>query len=168
MKSTETIFANLYSLLSQAQQLDPVTGQPNGTPAFQTTGRVLPAVANVAQVIQPALFMIEGEEDIEENAQSLAKYDMHAAAVIFFRNTQGPSGIPSQQMNALRDAIVFQMKQRTLASDGVTVVPLAGGLSQTLGGVVYKALFRGRVLKNEGLQNQQGAMVFPISIISGM
>ena len=48
------------------------------------------------------------------------------------------------------------------------VSPLLGGMRQTLGGVVYHARVKGRILANEGLQNSQGALVFPISILSGM
>ena len=61
-----------------------------------------------------------------------------------------------------------QMLRQTLKADGVTVIPLQGGLKQTLGGVVYHARVKGRILVNEGLQNNQGALVFPISILSGM
>jgi len=166
MTPSETIFQNLYSLLSQTQQL--TNGVPNGNPMFVTTARRLPQVSQVGQAIQPALYMLEGEEDVEEHALALAKYEIHCAAVCFFRNTGGPNEVVSTQMNGLRDAVIFQMQQRTLDLDGVTVVPMAGGLKQTLGQVVYHARIKGRILKNEGLQNNQGAIVFPISILSGM
>jgi len=166
MTPSETIFQNLYSLLSQTQQL--TNGVPNSTPAFQTTARRLPQVSQVGQAIQPALYVLEGEEDVEEKALALAKYEIHCAAVVFFRNTGGPNEVVSTQMNALRDAVIYQMQQRTLALDGVTVVPLLAGQKQSLGGVVYHARVKGRILKNEGLQNNQGAIVFPISILSGM
>jgi hypothetical protein len=163
---TETIFANLFSLLSQTQML--TNGIPNNTPAFLTTGRTCPPVANVGQATQPAMYIIEGEQDVMENSLANAKYELHCAAIIFFRNTGGPNGIASTQLNNLRDAFIFQLQQRTLASNGTTVVPLLGGNKQTLGGVVFHARVKGRILVNEGLQNQQGAIVFPISILSGM
>lgn len=166
MTPSETIFQNLYSLLSQTQNL--TAGVPNSTPAFVTTARRLPQVSQVGQAIQPALYMIEGEEDVEEKSLALAKYEIHCAAVVFFRNTGGPNEVTSTQMNALRDAVIYQMQQRTLALDGATVIPLAGGLKQSLGQVVYHCRVKGRILKNEGLQNNQGAIVFPISILSGM
>lgn len=169
MTSIETIFQSLYSLLSQTENL--TNGVPNNTPAFITTGRQLPQVSAVGEAIQPAMYILEGEEEIDEKAIALAKYEIKCAAVVFFRNPQQTAGTgtwASIQMNALRDAVIYQLQQRTLLADGVTVVPLPGGLRQTLGGVVYHARVKGRLLKNEGLQNQQGALAFPISILSGM
>ena len=170
MTSLETIFANLYSLLKQTELL--TGGVPNGTPAFVTTGRQLPQVSAISEAIQPSMYILEGEEEVVEKAIALAKYEIICAAMVFFRNpvqTATPTGPwASTQMNNLRDAVIYQMQQQTLAADGVTVVPLLGGQRQTLGGVVYHARVKGRLLKNEGLQNQQGALGFPISILSGM
>jgi hypothetical protein len=166
LTATETIFANLLTLLAATQTQDPSLSPG---PAFVTTGRKLPAVANVSAIEQPALFIIEGEQDVLEKAIALAKYEIHAAAVVFFRNAEGDLGIPSTQLNYLRDATLFQMNQQTLAADGSgTVIGLLAGMRQTLGGVVYHARVKGRILVNEGLQNNQGALVFPISILSGM
>lgn len=167
MIATEKQFLNLFTLLAATQQLG-VDGNPNGQPAFQTTGRTLPQVSAVGPALQPALYMLEGEQDVMENAIATAKYELHCAAVVFFRNTTGPSTVNATQLNNLRDAVIFQMRERTLAADGVTVVPLLGGTRQQLGGVVYHARVKGRILVNEGLQNSQGALVFPISILSGM
>lgn len=164
---TEPIFVNLLTLLSGTQLLDS-SGNPTGGPAFVTTGRKLPQVSNVDFVMQPAMYILEGEQDVLEKAIALAKYEMHCAAVVFFRNTGGDEGIASTQMNNLRDAVIFQLQQRTLAADGATIIPLLGGQRQTLGGVVYHARVKGRILANEGLQNNQGALVFPISILSPM
>ena len=166
MNPTEKIFANLLTLIAGTMTL--ANGAPTSTPAFVTTGRKLPQVSDVGNVLQPACYILEGEEDVLEKAIALAKYEKHAAAVVFFRNTQGDAGVPSTQMNDLRDALVFQLQQRTLEADGVTVIPLLAGNRQTLGGVVYHARVKGRMLKNEGLQNNQGAIVFGISILSPM
>lgn len=166
MNTSERIFTNLFALLAATQSL--VDGAPSGQPAFVTTGRKLPQVSNVAGAQQPALYMLEGEQDVLEKAIALAKYELHCAAVVFFRNTGGDAGIPSTQLNDLRDAVVFQLQQRTLATDGATVIPLPAALRQTLGGVVYHARLKGRILANEGLLNNQGALVFGISILSPM
>jgi hypothetical protein len=166
MTATETIFANLFSLLSQTQTL--VDGAPSGQAAFITATRTLPQVSNVSPALQPALYQLEGEQDVLEKAIALAKYEMHAAVVVLCRNMAGPDAVFSTQLNNLRDAVIFQMNQRTLKADGVTVIPLLGGNKQTLGGVVYHARVKGRILLNEGLQNNQGALIFPISILSPM
>ena len=230
MTSTEIQFAALFALLSQTQQL--TGGVPNGRPAFQTTSRTLPQVSAVGPALQPSLYMLEGEQDIMENAIALPKYELHSAAIVFFRNTTGPSTVNATQLNNLRDAVIYQLREQTLAplpstltvwtpttavalgvtifdpighlqkvttagttggslptfnnSGGETtdgtggtaavwtdqgpapVVPWLGGQRQLLGGVVYHARVKGRMLVNEGLQNSQGALVFPISILSGM
>jgi len=165
--STETIFANLFSLMSQTRLLDS-SGVPVGTPAFLTTSRRLPQVSNVGQATQPALYQIELEQDLTERVQGAAREELHCDLFAFFRNTGGPDQVASTQMNALRDALLYQIQQNTLASDGATVVPKPGGLKQTLGGVVYHARVIGRVLQNEGTQNNQGAIVLPVSILRGM
>jgi hypothetical protein len=171
MTATETIFQNLFTLLRQTQML--TAGAPNGTPAFLTTSRVAPQVSAAGQATQPAFYQMEGEQDVMENVVAAQKYELKCAAIVLFRNTLGPPTSnagpwPSSQLNALRDAVIYQLQQQTLAADQTTVVPLLGGQKQTLGGVVYHARVKGRILVNEGLQNQQGALVFPISILSGM
>jgi len=166
-QATETIFQNLYSLLSQAQML--TAGVPNGMAAFLTTGRKCPQVSAVGAALQPAMYMMEGEVQIQpRQGLNLPRYRFAAAAIVFFRNTGGESGIPSQQMNALWDALDFQLTQQTLAADGVTVIPLLGGQKQTLGGVVYDAFVEGTAIRNEGLQNNQGAMAYPVTLLKGM
>ena len=225
MTQTELQFAALFSLLAQTQALS--NGAPGGQPAFLTTSRTLPQVSAVGPALQPALYMLEGEQDVSENQIATPKYELHSAAVVFFRNTTGTNAANSTQLNNLRDAVIYQMREQTLAklpallvwapslavslaatlidpaghlqrvttagttgpsapafndaggvtSDGTAVwtdqgfppvSPLLGGMRQTLGGVVYHARVKGRILANEGLQNSQGALVFPISILSGM
>lgn len=171
MTATETIFQNLYTLLRQTKLL--VNGVPGPDPAFITTSRVAPQVSAAGQATQPAFYQMEGEQDVMENVVAAQKYELKAAAIVLFRNTLGPPTSntgpwPSSQLNALRDAVIYQLQQQTLAADQTTVVPLLGGQKQTLGGVVYHARVKGRILVNEGLQNQQGAIVLPITILSGM
>ena len=167
-QATEAIFQALYSLLSQAFML--TNGAPirNELPSV-TTGRKCPQVSSVGAALQPAMYIMEGGVRIApRRGLNLPRYQFEAAAIIFFRNMQGDPGIPSTQMNDLWDAIDFQLTQRTLASDGVTVVPLLGGQHQTLGGVVHDAFVEGTAIRNEGLQNNQGAIAYPITILKGM
>ena len=125
-QATETIFQALYTLLSQAQML--TNGAPNGTPAFVTTGRKCPQVSSVGAALQPAMYIMEGGVRIVPKAGlNLPKYQFEAAAIVFFRNEGGDTGIPSTQMNELWDALDYQFTQNTLATDLATVVPLLGG-----------------------------------------
>lgn len=165
--STETIFQNLFSLMSQTQLLDSY-GNPTGGPAFVTTSRRLPQVSNVGQAEQPAFYQVQLNQDLAERVQGAAREELLADLFIFFRNTGGPNQVASSQMNALRDAALYQIQQNTLAADAVTVIPKPGGMRQTLGGVVYHARVIGRILQNEGTQNNQGAIVLPVSVLRGM
>jgi len=143
---------------------------PSGGPVFQNptaTGRRMPQRDAITPAILPGLWMMEGEQDVLENAIALPKYELHCAAIVLAEITGGQSAIASTALNGLRDAVLYQMQQQTLKSDGTTVIPLLGGQKQTLGGVVYHARVKGRILLNEGLQNNRSALVFPISILSG-
>lgn len=163
--SSEACFAKLFALLAVAQTL--VNGLPSGFPAFVTTGRKAVPVANVSPAEQPALFLMEGEVDYAPDDAGLSVDVLHAAAIVYFRNTQGDTGIPSQQLNALRDAVVYQMRQKTITQAGA-VVDMTLGDRQTLGGTCVSAAIKGKALANEGLLNNQGAIVFPISILTGV
>ena len=167
MIASETIFGNLLNLLAATQLL--TGGVPSGGPVFLTHTRRLPQVSDVGQAIQPALYLYEGPEIVTEKAGlALTKFEIRALIFIFFRNVGGPNEVASTQLNGLRDAVIYQMEQQTLAADGITVQPLLAGNRQTLGGVCYHARVLGTIIKNEGTMNQQGAIVFPISILSGM
>jgi hypothetical protein len=168
MTATETIFQNLYSLLSQTQLL--VAGAPSGGPVFQNptaTGRRMPQRDAITPAILPGLWIVEGDQDVIENALPLPKYELHCWAAVLCEITGGETAIASTQVNGLRDAVLYQMQQQTLKADGTTVIPLLGGEKQTLGGVVYHARVKGRILLNEGLQNNRSGLIFPVSILSG-
>jgi hypothetical protein len=168
MTATETIFQNLYNLLSQTQYLS--GGVPSGPAIFQNptaTGRRLPQRDTITPAILPGLWQIEYEQEVVENAVALPKYELKVIAAVMCQNTEGEDQIASTQLNNIRDAVLYQLQQQTLKADGTTVIPLLGGNKQTLGGVVYHARVRGRIILNEGLQNNRSALLFPISILSG-
>lgn len=159
--STETMYQALFTLLAATQV--------NGAAAFVTTSRKLPPAQSVAAARQPALYMLETQENVTEKAVGMALEEHEAGAIVLFRNTGAPDEVPSTQLNTLRDAVVNQLRNFTLSPGGaLPVQPLAPGMPQTLGGLVYHCRIVGKILKNEGLQNQQGAIVFPISILAGM
>lgn len=168
MTATETIFQNLYNLLSQTQLL--TGGVPAGGPVFvnpTATGRRIPQRDAVSPALLPGLWVVQGDQVVQENVLPLPKYEMKAWAVAMCEITEGQDAIASTQLNGLRDAVLYQLQQQTLAADGTTVIPLLGGNKQTLGGVVYHARVKGTIVFNEGLQNNRSALVFPISILSG-
>lgn len=162
---SEPVFAALYTLLAATQML--TSGVPNGTPAFLTSSRLAQAVSIVSGVEQPALYIMQGEIEFGGSEIGISTDEYKAAAIVYFRNTGGDTGLASPQLNALRDALIFQIRQRTLDKLG-NIVPLILGERQTLGGLCLQCTFVGRALANEGLQNQQGAAVFPISILTGV
>jgi hypothetical protein len=156
--STEAVYAALFSLLSQSQ-----VGEQT---AFVTASRRLPAIANVLAAQQPAMFFLEGEEDVKENNIGLPVYIYSLAVVVLFKSNASPTTIASTQMNALRDAVVNQLYANTLNASG-QVVPMQLGEKQSLGGIVYDVAIVGKIMKNEGLQTQQGGLLFPIKILTG-
>ena len=168
MSPSETIFQNLYNLLSQTQLLS--AGVPSGGPVFvnpTATGRRMPQRDAISSALLPGLWVVQGDQLLVENAIALPKYEMKAYAAVLCEITAGENAIASTQLNGLRDAVLYQMQQQTLASDGTTVIPLLGGNKQTLGGVVYHARVKGTIVFLEGLQNNRSALVFPVSILSG-
>ena len=168
MINTEQIFQNLLALLSQTKLL--TNSVPTGDPVFvnpTATGRRIPQRDAISPAMLPGLWVVQGDQVVQENAIALPKYEMKAYAAVLCEITAGENAIASTQLNGLRDAVLYQMQQQTLAADGMTVIPLLGGNKQTLGGVVYHARVKGRILLNEGLQNNRSALVFPISILSG-
>ena len=168
MTASETIFQNLYNLLSQTQLLS--GGVPSGGPVFvnpTATGRRTPQRDAVSPALLPGLWVTQGDQMVVENAIALPKYEMKAWVLVMCEVTEGQNAIASTQLNNLRDAVLYQLQQQTLAGDGTTVIPLLGGQKQTLGGVVYHARVKGTIVFLEGLQNNRSALVFPVSILSG-
>lgn len=170
--NTETVFQNLFELLSRTKTLD-ANGAPTNTAAFLTTSRTTPQVSAVSPEIQPAMFVMQGPQDITEHDKplrlGLVRQELTAAIIILFRVDSQAGVTPSTVLNHLRDAVMYQMTQATLdANDFTKVVPLLGGSRQTLGGVVYHARFVGKIDLNEGLANQQGGVIFPVSILHGL
>ena len=143
---SEPAFAALFSLLSQAYLL--TNGQPNATKAFVTTSRLAVPVADVSPAQQPAFYLMEGEIEFgpfDEMGMSIDKYK--AAGIVYFTNPGG-SAPASPQLNALRDALIFQIRQRTLDKNG-NVVPLILGEKQQLGGLCYDVTLDGRGLQTK-------------------
>lgn len=162
--STEQMFQALFLLLSNTQ-----TGSPPANVFTTSSSRRLPPVANIASVNQPAYFQLESEEEVVEREIGLPIEEHKVAAIVLFKNSSSQTAVYSTQLNTLRDLVVNQLRIFTLSPGGVLpVVPLIPGQPQTLGGLVYHCRILGKILKNEGLQNQQGAIVFPISILAGM
>ena len=114
------------------------------------------------------MFFRQGEEEVKEGNIGLPVYVYFLAVIVLFESSSSPAVVASTQMNALRDAIVNQLEGYTLNAAGI-VVPKTLGERQTLGGLVYHVYIEGKVLKNEGgLATQQGGLVFPVKILTGM
>ena len=162
---SEPAYAALFTLLSATQLL--TNGQPNGTPAFKTYSRLAIPVSTSTPAQQPALYIMEGEIEFSPlDDMGLSTDQYKAAAIVYFTNPGG-SALASPQLNALRDALIYQLRQKTLDASG-NIVPLTLGDKQQLGGLCYDVVLLGRGLANEGLQNGQGAAVFPITILTGV
>jgi hypothetical protein len=158
--STEAIFEALMTLIGATQL--------NSAPAFVTVSRRLPPQQAMAGVQQPAAFLLESSELVVEKEIGLPVEEFKCALIVLFKIPGDLNTVASTVMNQLRDAVVNQLRQWTLTGGALPAIPMQPGTRQTLGGLCYHCRISGEVLKNEGLLNQQGAIVFPISILSGM
>src|ERR1700760_4355023 len=104
---SEPCFAALLKLFTATQLL--TSGQPNGNPAFVTTSRVAQPISDVSAAQQPALFLMEGEIEFGGAEIGISTDDYKAALIVYFTNP-GADNPASPQMNALRDAVIFQMR----------------------------------------------------------
>jgi hypothetical protein len=161
----EVIYSRLFTLLSATQQLTALS--PNGTGLFKYMSRKITPPDDLSQARMPALFMMEGEIEYTVDWAGLSVDKYHSIACVYFRSDD-PAILPSTTLNAVRNAVHYQLRNRTLSSDGTTVKPLILGTRQTLGGVCYHATLDGVGPANEGILLKAGGVVFPITILAGI
>ncbi len=146
----------LLALLSTMTLPAPDTLMPNGY-TFRTTGRRILQWDQVTD--QPALFVHKWPESAKQNqAFPLTKWRWHYAAIIYYRTdgTMDQAFAPDQIVEAYLDAIDAVMQ------------PFPGppvNVRQTLGNLVWHAFIEGDVVFDSGMDDQQGVIVVPISVI---
>ncbi len=138
MISREEIYSALYGLLS-------------GAAVFQTASRRLRVWDDVSPAEQPALFMVQREEDVVSTSPSLpSKCVMYVDVYIYVRETD-PVQAPASVINPLVDSV-----QAVLA-------PVFG--VQDLGGLVTSCQIDGKIEYDEGVLGDQAVVVIPVRVI---
>lgn len=148
--SREAVFAALFALLK------PMTLPTVG--AFALTGRRLLIWDNVPPASQPAMFMKQGQQTATSPNLALTQWILTAAIWIYWRVEGAAFDQDSYPDKFINDALDLIEK---------TIDPRPGE-RQTLGGLVYQCKLDGSVVFDDGLEDSQGVLVVPISILVGI
>lgn len=141
----ETIYAALFAQLQSAL----------GT-SFKTVSRRWQPPDQLSPADRPALYQVETGE-VAVTSQKIAglgiTWNLKVDLVVYSGGNTDPASIPSQELNALLDAVESALPN------------VARGMSQTLAGKVYTARIDGKL---EIVENVAGAMamaVVPIVLV---
>lgn len=145
----ETIWNAVQSLF-----IDPATSKPLSP--LITVSRNFPPMANIDPEIQPALFIVEDDEDVDQkNPFGLGKYRLSAKLFLFVNNASDQQA-PGTALNPALDTV------------DTALYPPAGSDLQTLGGLVTHCWIDGKVIKVCGHNGPQTVAVIPITILTGV
>jgi hypothetical protein len=139
----ELVYAALYAKLAASA-------------GFVTTSRKLRHWSDVAAEEQPALFVIQTNEPVQQQRGMPPKWTLRVNAYIYV-NTQAQSDtevVPSQLLNPLLDAV-----EAVLAPDDVA------NYVQTLGGLVSHCWIEGPIETSEGCLGDQEVAIVPIAML---
>lgn len=130
-------------------------GLAGGSP-FNLISRVYQVPAQVDPGSEPALFIVEEDESInEKQAYGLEQYEFPFRLVIFGSMPDIRSGVaPGSVLNPLIDTV------------DNAVNPLPGSVN-TLGGLVVNCFINGRIVKAEGYLGSHVVAAVPVTILTG-
>lgn len=142
----ETIYAALFAQLQNALGA-----------TFKTVSRRWQPPDQISPADRPALYQVETGE-IAATSQKIAGlgviWNLKVDLVVYSSGNTDPASIPSQELNALLDAVEAGLRNLTI------------GLPQSLGGKVYTARIDGKL---EIVENVAGAMamaVVPVLLVA--
>jgi hypothetical protein len=133
--------------------------QMGGQPAFITTSREFQPWDQVIEALQPALFLVDGNELAgQQGSYGETKWKNRFVAFIYCTHAVGASPAAAL-INNLLDAVDTRM-----------LPPWQDGGRQTLGGIVPHCYIDGEVLKTVGntADDRQSIAVIPITIDTGV
>jgi hypothetical protein len=119
---------------------------------FVTVSRKFKHFADVAPADQPALILVYRGDNVTTVPGQPSVTTLSFDALIYAHTRGDPAVAPSSVMNPLVDAVVSALAPE----------PVSG--KQTLGGLVQHAWVEGRIETDEGLLQDQGYAIVPISI----
>lgn len=137
--STETVFAALFAKLSSAT-------------AFVTSGRRLVNVQDLNPEAFPAAFQVEGKQTWRFSPNSPPVLTLRASWALYTFQTD-PAASPSTPINLVLDAV------------RAALMPPAGQVKQSLGGLVEYAAIDGDVEVFEGVLGERAVALVPITLL---
>ncbi len=128
-----------------------------GIAPFQTSSRRLPINwLETAPERQPALYLLHGQEVLEQNVQRMGgplSSTINYTVILMVHSGGQIDSVPMSRLNPIIDALV-------------NVVHLTNGEKQTLGGLVHRLVISGPIETDEGLLGDQAIAVIPLSVIA--
>ena len=146
----ETVYTRLFNLIATT----PVPG--GGT--WNLKGRRVLDWDDVPPASQPAIFLHQTTQTADQNqAMFLTKWELNALVWIYFRTdaSKDQATNPDTAVNAYLDA--FE----------ATIDPVPGR-KQTLGGLVENCWINGVCLSNSGVDDGQGVIMIPLTLLTGI
>lgn len=135
----EPIYAALFALLKTAA-------------GFNTASRQFKHFSDVNSANQPALFLVQRDESVATVPGMPSVSTMSCDVLVYVHTGGDKNTAPASILNPLLDAVFA-----ALAPSQVTG-------KQTLGGLVQHCWIEGRIETDEGLLQQQGYALIPVSI----
>lgn len=155
----------------------PGVGLATQVQPFVTISRIDPPDPNVPSEMQPALFILSDNEDVDQTTWDQTRYQMKVRFVVMGWISDAANTIPDTVLNPLVDAVDYAVKSvpgmTILNIDPTTgfAVPAnpisAHGLPQTLGGYVVNAYLRGPIRKFARRLAQQTWAAGQIIVVTG-
>jgi hypothetical protein len=145
----------IYEALSQRMQ--------TRTTGFQTFQRKYVDYTQVPAGDQPALIVIEGDQDAMHSSPSLpTKWNLQAILVVYARTTDQVK--PGSTLLNLIDSVEAALERQPGEGTGVFANAQDERFT-TLGGLVRRAWIGGRVQVDPGPEGEQGIAIIPVEIL---
>ena len=127
-----------------------------GIAPFQTSSRRLPINwLETAPERQPALYLLHGQEVLEQNVQKMGgplSSTINYTVILMVHSGGQINSTPMSRLNPIIDALV-------------NAIHPTNGTKQTLGDLVHRLIISGPIETDEGLLGDQAIAVVPLSVI---
>ena len=127
-----------------------------GIAPFQTSSRRLPTNwLETAPERQPALYLLHGQEVLEQNVQKMGgplSSTINYTVILMVHSGGQINSTPMSRLNPIIDALV-------------NAIHPTNGTKQTLGDLVHRLIISGPIETDEGLLGDQAIAVVPLSVI---
>jgi hypothetical protein len=117
--------------------------------------------------LQPALFLATGNEEAQGDRRQPTRWVLSPRLIVYTRHDADPDAVPSEVQHKILEAVEAALE--VSAAEAAQAGPFVNAGQDphtTLGGLVASCRIFGRVVKDEGLFQQQGIMEIPLEIIT--